>query len=172
MKAVLGLGANLGDRAATLQAALDGLGAKTRIVAVSAIFETAPVGGPPQPDFYNAVVLVDTSLAATDLLALAHSLEAAAGRVRVEHWGPRTLDIDVLAYEDKCSDHPELTLPHPRAHERAFVLLPWLEIEPDGAVVGHGTLAELAAKVGTTGVRRLETPLLRTPPLPTADALT
>jgi 2-amino-4-hydroxy-6-hydroxymethyldihydropteridine diphosphokinase len=161
VRAVLGLGANIGDRAATLQAALDGLGAGTRVVALSAIFETAPVGGPAQPDFYNAVVLVDTTLAATDLLTLAHSLEAAAGRVRVEHWGPRTLDVDVLAYGDKRSGDPELTLPHPRAHERAFVVLPWLEIEPDGAIDGHGTLAELAAKLGTTGARRLDAPVLR-----------
>jgi 2-amino-4-hydroxy-6-hydroxymethyldihydropteridine diphosphokinase len=161
MRAVLGLGANLGDRAATLQEALDGLGAQARVVAVSAIFETAPVGGPPQPDFYNAVVLVDTTLAATDVLVLAHRLEAAAGRVRVEHWGPRTLDVDVLAYDETRSDDPELTLPHPRAHERAFVVLPWLEIEPDGAIDGYGTLAELAATLGTAGVRRLDTPTLR-----------
>jgi 2-amino-4-hydroxy-6-hydroxymethyldihydropteridine diphosphokinase len=171
MKAVLALGANLGDRAATLQAALDGLGAHTRVVAVSAIFETVPVGGPPQPDFYNAVVLVDTTLTASDLLALAHSLEAAAGRVRLEHWGPRTLDVDVLAYDDKRSDDPELTLPHPRAHERAFVVLPWLEIEPDGRIDGHGALAELAMRLGTTGVRRLDTPMLRAPRFPTAGVV-
>ncbi|HZV27712.1 MAG TPA: 2-amino-4-hydroxy-6-hydroxymethyldihydropteridine diphosphokinase [Acidothermaceae bacterium] len=160
MKAVLALGTNLGDRAATLQTALDGLVAQTEVVAVSAIYETAPVGGPPQPDFYNAVVLVDTSLTATDLLSVAHSLEAAAGRVRFEHWGPRTLDVDLLAYGDARSDDLDLTLPHPRAHERAFVVVPWLEIEPDGAVDGHGTLAELAAELGTDGVRRLDTPTL------------
>jgi 2-amino-4-hydroxy-6-hydroxymethyldihydropteridine diphosphokinase len=148
------LGANLGDRAATLQEALDALAAETKVVAVSAIFETAPVGGPPQPDFYNAVVLVETSLSATELLALAHRLEAAAGRVRVEHWGPRTLDVDVLAYGDTRSADPELTLPHPRAHERAFVVLPWLEIEPDAAIDGHGALVELARGLGTAGVRR------------------
>jgi 2-amino-4-hydroxy-6-hydroxymethyldihydropteridine diphosphokinase len=160
VKAVLALGANLGDRAATLQAAVDGLGAQTRVVAVSAIFETAPVGGPPQPDFYNAVVLVDTTLTASELLAVAHSLEATAGRVRLEHWGPRTLDVDVLAYGDEHSDDPELTLPHPRAHERAFVVLPWLEIDPDGRIDGRGTLAELAVNVGADGVRRLDAPTL------------
>jgi 2-amino-4-hydroxy-6-hydroxymethyldihydropteridine diphosphokinase len=163
VKAVLGLGANLGDRATTLQAALDEIGGQTHVVAVSSIFETAPVGGPAQPDFYNAVVLVDTALAAPDLLALARRLEAAAGRVRAEHWGPRTLDVDVLAYDDKRSDDPELTLPHPRAHERAFVVLPWLEIEPDGAIVGRGTLAEIATQLGTSGVRRLDTPVLSLP---------
>ena len=163
MRAVLGFGSNIGDRAATLQAALDGLGRNTRVVAVSGIFETAPVGGPLQPDFYNAVVLVDTTLGAAELLALAHSLEVAAGRVRLEHWGPRTLDVDVLAYGDQRSDDPELTLPHPRAHERAFVVLPWLEIEPDGAIDGRGTLADLAVALGTTGVRRRETPVLLSP---------
>ena len=163
MKAVLALGANLGDRAATLQTALDGLAAQTQVVVVSAIYETAPVGGPPQPDFYNAVVLVDTTLSATGLLTVAQSLEAAAGRVRLEHWGPRTLDVDVLAYGDVRSDDPDLTLPHPRAHERAFVVLPWLEIEPDGAIVGRGTLADLATVLGAEGLRRLDTPTLLTP---------
>ena len=172
MKAVVALGANLGDRAATLQVALDGLAAHTRVVAVSSIYETEPVGGPAQPDFYNAVVLVDTTLSAPDLLALAHSLEAAAGRVRAERWGPRTLDVDVLAYDDMRSDDPELTLPHPRAHERAFVVLPWLEIDPDGAIVGHGTLAELAASLGATGVRRLDAPALSLPTLPSTRAVT
>jgi 2-amino-4-hydroxy-6-hydroxymethyldihydropteridine diphosphokinase len=163
MKAVLALGANVGDRAATLQAAVDGLAAQTQVVALSAIYETVPVGGPAQPDFYNAVVLVDTTLAASDLLAVAQSLETAAGRVRLEHWGPRTLDVDVLAYGDERSDDPDLTLPHPRAHERAFVVLPWLEIEPGGAISGHGTLAELAVKLGGSGVRRLDSPVLLIP---------
>jgi len=169
MNAVLGLGANLGDRAASLQAALDGLAARTEVVAVSAIFETVPVGGPPQPNFYNAVVLIDTTLAATEVLALAHRLETAAERVRVERWGPRTLDVDVLAYDDTRSDDPELTLPHPRAHERAFVIVPWLEIEPDARIAGHGTLAELVTTVDTTGVRRLDAPTLRIPPRPRSD---
>ncbi|HEY3925715.1 MAG TPA: 2-amino-4-hydroxy-6-hydroxymethyldihydropteridine diphosphokinase [Acidothermaceae bacterium] len=168
MRAVLAFGANLGDRAATLQAALDGLAAQTQIVAVSAIYETAPVGGPMQPDFYNAVVLIDTDLSATDLLDVAHSLEAAAGRVRLEHWGPRTLDVDVLAYGDERSDDPQLTLPHPRAHERAFVVLPWLELEPDGFIDGRGTLAEQAVVLGADGVRRLDAPALLVPRPPDA----
>ncbi len=172
MKAVLALGSNVGDRAATLQAALDALAAHIEVVAVSAIYETSPVGGPAQPDFYNAVVLVNTTLTASELLFVAHSLEAAAGRVRLEHWGPRTLDVDVLVYGDEQSDDPALTLPHPRAHERAFVVLPWLEIEPDGTVVGHGTLAQLAATLGTGGVRRLDAPVLRIPRLPHAGAVT
>ena len=160
MRAVLGLGANLGDRAATLQAAVDALGAQTRIASVSAIFETAPVGGPPQPDFYNAVVIVETALSAIELLELAHRIEAAAGRVRLEHWGPRTLDVDVLAYDATRSDDPELTLPHPRAHERAFVLLPWFDADADAHIEGIGSVVDLLATVDASGVRRLTTPAL------------
>ncbi|HEY0871797.1 MAG TPA: 2-amino-4-hydroxy-6-hydroxymethyldihydropteridine diphosphokinase [Acidothermaceae bacterium] len=161
MKAVLGLGANVGDRAVTLQAAVDALARETTVVAVSAIFETVPVGGPPQPDFYNAVVIVETALSALELLDLAHRLESAAGRVRLEHWGPRTLDVDVLAYDAVRSDDPQLTLPHPRAHERAFVLLPWLDVDPEAYVEGVGKVADLVATVETTGVRRLVAPTLR-----------
>lgn len=161
MKAVLGLGANLGDRAGTLQAAVDALAAETSIAAVSAIFETTPVGGPAQPDFYNAVVVVDTELTAVELLELAHRIEATAGRVRVEHWGPRTLDVDVVAYADQRSDDPALTLPHPRAHERAFVLLPWLDADPHASLPGWGSVAQVAGTVEVAGVRRLETPTLR-----------
>ena len=130
-------------------------------MAVSAIFETAPVGGPPQPDFYNAVVIVETALSAVELLELAHRLESAAGRVRVEHWGPRTLDVDVLAYDALRSDDPQLTLPHPRAHERAFVLLPWLDVDPDAYVEGVGKVADLMATIDASGVRRLAAPTLR-----------
>jgi 2-amino-4-hydroxy-6-hydroxymethyldihydropteridine diphosphokinase len=161
MRAVLGLGANIGDRAAALQAAVDTLSSSTRVVAVSAIFETAPVGGPAQPDFYNAVVLIDTELEPRQLLALAQRIEAAAGRVRLEHWGPRTLDVDVLAYADVRSDDPVLTLPHPRAHARAFVLLPWLDVDPEARIEGEGAVAELAGTVDVTGVRRLDEPSLR-----------
>ena len=165
-RAALGLGANLGDRATTLQDAVDALGRAgpgVRVVGVSAIFETAPVGGPAQPDFYNAVVLVDTDLQADALLALAHEIEAAAGRVREERWGPRTLDVDVLAFGDLRSDDTDLTLPHPRAHERSFVLRPWLDVDPDAVVPGRGPVADLAAAAEEAGVRRLAEPLLRLP---------
>ena len=164
MRAVLALGANLGDRFDTLQAAVDALANETAIVAVSAIFETAPVGGPAQPDYYNAVVVVDTETSAVELLELAHRIEAAAGRVRVERWGPRTLDVDLLAYADQRSDDPNLTLPHPRAHERAFVLLPWLDADPDARIDGWGSVAEWAGTVEVAGVRRLEAPTLRWSP--------
>jgi 2-amino-4-hydroxy-6-hydroxymethyldihydropteridine diphosphokinase len=162
MKAALGLGSNLGDGTATLQAAVDGIAAETRVVAVSAIFETSPIGGPSQPDYYNAVVVVDTDRTPAELLSLAHRLESAAARVRLERWGPRTLDVDVLAYEGVRSDDPELTLPHPRAHERAFVLLPWLDADPDARIEGVATVVELVRTVDVSGVRRLAEPSLHT----------
>jgi 2-amino-4-hydroxy-6-hydroxymethyldihydropteridine diphosphokinase len=163
MRAVLALGANLGDRLASLQAALDTIAGQSSVVAVSAVFETAPVGGPEQPDFYNAVVVLDTDLDPHELLALAQTAERAAGRVRHERWGPRTLDVDVLAFGELCSDDPVLTLPHPRAHERAFVLMPWLDADPGASIPGRGSVAELASTVDVAGVRRLESPTLRRP---------
>lgn len=142
-RAVLSLGANLGDRAATLRDAVDVLAQRVAVLAVSPFYETAPVGGPDQPRYLNAVVLVATSLAPSDLLALAHEVEDAAGRERAERWGPRTLDVDVVAYGDVRSTDPDLTLPHPRAHERAFVLRPWLDVDPHAVLPGHGRVADL-----------------------------
>jgi len=161
--AVLALGANLGDRAAALQGAVDALAQRLRVRAVSAIFETAPVGGPEQPDFYNAIALVTTDLSASALLDLAHEIEAAAGRERLVRWGPRTLDVDIVAFDDVRSDDPVLTLPHPRAHERAFVLLPWLDADPHAALPGHGAVAEIVATLDVAAVRRLDAPRLRVP---------
>lgn len=132
-RAVLGLGANLGDARAALRAAIAGLVAHPGIEVgpVSGLWRTAAVGGPEQPDYLNAVVLVATDLAPADLLAVAHDLERAAGRARDVRWGPRTLDVDVLDVEGARSADPALTLPHPRAHERAFVLAPWAQVDPD-----------------------------------------
>jgi 2-amino-4-hydroxy-6-hydroxymethyldihydropteridine diphosphokinase len=163
MKAVLALGANLGDRLAALQSAVDALAVQVRVVAVSAVFETAPVGGPEQPDFYNAVVVVDTDLDPHELLVVAQNIERAAGRVRHERWGPRTLDVDVLAFDELRSDDLALTLPHPRAHERAFVLLPWLDADPGASIPGRGSVAQLASTVDVAGVRRLDSATLRRP---------
>lgn len=144
-RAVLSLGANLGDRAASLEAALAALSARVTVVAVSPYYATSPVGVTDQPEFLNVVALVDTSLSPVDLLALCQSLEGAAGRVRGERWGPRTLDVDVIAYDDVVSSDPSLTLPHPRAHERAFVLVPWLAVDPEAVLPGHGRVADLVA---------------------------
>lgn len=152
-RAVLALGANLGDREATLRAALRGLGA--RLVTASDGYQTPPWGDPDQPPYLNAVAVVeDDTLDAAGWLALAHRLEAAGGRVRdpARRYAPRTLDVDVIAVwrnesgagpEPVVQDDPVLTLPHPRAHLRAFVLVPWAEIEPAAQLPGHGPIAAL-----------------------------
>ena len=131
-----------------------------RVDAVSSLWRSTAVGGPQQPDYLNAVLLVDTDLDARALLDLAHALEDAAGRVRELRWGPRTLDIDLLAVGDERSDDPELTLPHPRAHERSFVLDPWAEVDPGFVLtptMGPArTVAEWAAAVIDQQVELLE----------------
>jgi 2-amino-4-hydroxy-6-hydroxymethyldihydropteridine diphosphokinase len=147
-RAVLALGSNLGDRLGMLQAALDALGKMpgVQVVAVSGVYETAPVGGPPGQDPYlNAVILVDTTLLASVLLERCLAVEGALGRHRTERWGPRTLDIDVITYDDQVSADEALTLPHPRAYERAFVLVPWLSVDQGATLPGRGRVAELAA---------------------------
>lgn len=154
-RAVLSLGANLGDRLAALQHAVDTVCADEQVrgVAVSPVYETAPVGGPEQPDYLNAVLVVDTSGEPRELLELAHRAESGLGRTREVRWGPRTLDVDVIGFDDVVSDDPVLTLPHPRAAERAFVLLPWAAADPDARLTGNGRVADLLAGVDSTGVR-------------------
>jgi 2-amino-4-hydroxy-6-hydroxymethyldihydropteridine diphosphokinase len=131
-RAYLGLGSNVGNRLAHLQGALDGLAStpEVTVVAVSPVYETTPVGGPPQDDYLNAVVALDTELGPRALLDLAHMLEARAQRVRAERWGPRTLDVDVLIVGDAHVDEPDLVVPHPRLRERAFVLVPLADLDP------------------------------------------
>jgi 2-amino-4-hydroxy-6-hydroxymethyldihydropteridine diphosphokinase len=133
VRAVLALGANLGDRRTTLQKAVEALAAApgVRVVAVSALVETDPVGGPEQPDYLNAVVLVDTTLTARELLATGQRIELDHGRERLVRWGARTLDIDVVDYAGEVSADDVLELPHPRAAQRAFVLVPWLSADPE-----------------------------------------
>jgi 2-amino-4-hydroxy-6-hydroxymethyldihydropteridine diphosphokinase len=129
VRAFLGLGSNLGDRAAYLQGAVDAL---PDVVAVSRFYETDPVGGPEgQPPYLNAVVELDTEMSPGDLLDWCRRLEAAAGRVRTERWGPRTLDVDVLLVGDLVIDEPDLQVPHPRMWERSFVLIPLAELAPE-----------------------------------------
>ena len=132
-RAYLGLGSNLGDRLAHLQLAVDALAGASavHVVAVSSVYETAPVGGPEQDDFLNAVVSVDTELSPRDLLALAQDIERKAERVRSVRWGPRTLDVDVLLYGDERVSEADLEIPHPRMAERAFVLAPLHDVAPD-----------------------------------------
>ena len=164
---VIALGANLGKVQATLEAAVraladvDGL----RISAVSDLFETDPVGGPEQPVYLNAVVLARTRLAAFALLTELHAIEAERGRVRETRWGARTLDLDLIQYGDpetgseQISQDPELILPHPRAHERAFVLTPWQELDAEAqlrvgdALVPVSELLERVDAVNPGGIR-------------------
>ena len=148
-RAVLSLGANLGDRAGTLRAALTALAADGP-VECSPLFETPPWGPVEQPPYLNAVALVDADRDARGWLARAHELEQAAGRTREVRWGARTLDVDVVTVtgEDGApvvDDDPGLTLPHPRAHERAFVLVPWSSVDPAAELPGHGRVADLVA---------------------------
>ncbi len=152
---VLSLGSNLGDRLANLQLGLDVLGRDgLDLFAVSSVYETDPVGGVDQADYLNAVLLAESSLPARDLLARCAAAEAAAGRLRTQRWGPRTLDVDIVAYGQQISADPALTLPHPRAHERAFVIVPWLELDPQSVLPGRGPVAGLLAATPATGVRR------------------
>lgn len=156
-RAVIALGSNLGDRLGNLQGGLDALAGTPglQVVAVSPLYETAPVGGPEQADFLNAVLIVATRLPPGRLLERCHSVEAALGRTREVVWGPRTLDLDLIVYGDVVSDDPALTLPHPRAHERAFVLAPWLAVDPDAQIPGRGRVDALLAAADAAGVRRL-----------------
>ncbi|WP_269811094.1 2-amino-4-hydroxy-6-hydroxymethyldihydropteridine diphosphokinase [Kineosporia rhizophila] len=134
---VLALGTNLGDRLMILREAVKALRATEglEVRAVSPVIQTEPVGGPEQPDYLNAVVLAETTLSAHDVLAAANRIETAQGRERHERWGPRTLDIDVISYAELRSYDEKLTLPHPRAHERAFVLAPWHAVDPEATLL-------------------------------------
>ncbi|MFF0555427.1 2-amino-4-hydroxy-6-hydroxymethyldihydropteridine diphosphokinase [Streptomyces sp. NPDC004266] len=154
--AVLALGANLGNRLETLQGAVDALGDTPglRVKAVSPVYETAPWGVEPgtQPSYLNAVALVKTTLPPSSLLERAHAVEEAFHRIREERWGARTIDVDIITYADVVSEDPVLTLPHPRAHQRAFVLAPWHDVDPDAQLPGHGPVADLLASLGDEGV--------------------
>jgi 2-amino-4-hydroxy-6-hydroxymethyldihydropteridine diphosphokinase len=129
----LGIGSNLGNRLGYLQLAVDELARRSliEVVAVSRVYETAPVGGPPQDAYLNAVVAIDTEMEAFELLHECQVIEERAERVHVERWGPRTLDVDVLLLDDRRVDSPDLTLPHPRMWERGFVLAPLRDVAPD-----------------------------------------
>jgi 2-amino-4-hydroxy-6-hydroxymethyldihydropteridine diphosphokinase len=150
-RAVLSLGANLGDRLANLRLAVVGLG--DAVVAVSPVYETAPWGGVEQPDFLNAVLIVsEPGVDEWGWLARARQLEAQAQRVRTVRWGPRTLDVDVVTVDGVTSADPELLLPHPGTSERATVLIPWLDIEPDAVLPGHGKVVDVLAALDPADV--------------------
>jgi 2-amino-4-hydroxy-6-hydroxymethyldihydropteridine diphosphokinase len=161
MDAYLGLGSNLGDRAGNLQRAVDLLNEEPGITVVgsSGVWETDPVGGPSQPDYVNAVVRVRTDLAPHELLAACLGTETALGRIRDVRWGPRTIDIDVLLIDALVLDDADLTVPHPRMAERAFVLRPLLEVDPEAALPDGSRLADVVLGPDTGGVRPFAPPL-------------
>lgn len=157
VETAIGLGANLGDRLAHMRRALTLLAAhdRLRVRAVSAVYESPAVGGPAEQGAYlNAVALVDSDLDPADLLGVLHVVEAACGRERHERWGPRTLDLDLLAVGATIRDGAALTLPHPRAHERAFVLAPWQDVAPAAELPGRGRIDALLAHLDRTTLRR------------------
>ena len=146
MRSVLSLGSNLGNSAEILSSAAEALNEVSEIIALSSFYLTRPVGGPPQPDFLNAVVVIDTNLEPEELLMVAQGIEAAHGRERTVDtvkWGPRSLDIDLIKCDELIFNSSDLTIPHPRAHEREFVLRPWLEIDPTATLPGFGQISGL-----------------------------
>ena len=147
MKAVIALGANIGNPQEQMDLAVALLKESLEVSAVSSYFTTAPVGGPEQPDYLNAVLIAESELPAAQLLALLHGIEKALGRERIEHWGPRTIDLDLIQYGGILSYADELLLPHPRAHERRFVLEPWLSIDPEAILLTHGKVGDLLAQL-------------------------
>jgi 2-amino-4-hydroxy-6-hydroxymethyldihydropteridine diphosphokinase len=155
--AVLCLGSNVGDRLANLQGAVDALAdtPEVQLVEVSSVYQTTPLDSPENAsDFLNAVVLADTTLSVALLLDRAQAVEAAFGRERGDRNAPRTLDVDLIVVGERLSDTEELTLPHPHAHERAFVLVPWHEIDAEARIPGRGKIADLLAHVDASGVLR------------------
>ncbi len=155
-RVVLSLGSNMGDRLASLQSAVDVLAATPglKLTDTSGVYETTPVGYTDQPDFLNIILLAESTLASNVLLDRCQAVEEALGRVRTIPGGPRTIDVDIILVGHRVTSNKRFTLPHPRAHERAFVLVPWLETDPDAELIGHGRVADLVAALDTSGVRR------------------
>lgn len=173
VEVVLAIGSNLGAAQDTLRDAVADLAAVPglEVLDVSALARTAPVGGPEQPDFLNAVLIARTTLSPRDLLRATAEVERRHGRERLVHWGPRTLDVDIIVYGDVSAVTDDLELPHPRAHERAFVLQPWAQVQPDAVLhgLGGGPVAQLAATApDRDGVRWLALDWL-TAPVPAAQ---
>jgi len=155
--AYVALGANLGDPAATVRAAFGALAnlPESRVVHGSSLYRTAPVGITEQPEFINAVAQLETTLAPEALLDALFDIELRFGRIRADKNGPRTLDLDLLLYNDQFLELPRLTLPHPRLHLRAFVLHPLAEIAPDLLIPGRGSIAAWLPAVANQGIEKL-----------------
>jgi 2-amino-4-hydroxy-6-hydroxymethyldihydropteridine diphosphokinase len=157
--AILSIGGNLGNRIDVLRSAVRSITAlpNVKLVKVSSVYETPPWGPIKQPDFLNAIVVIDVSsfLKPLDLLRSLQQIESEHGRTRDIRWGPRTLDIDIIAFGKVKSNNPKLLLPHPRAHEREFVLVPWLEVEPHAKITGLGTVSSLLETLDPSTVTKL-----------------
>lgn len=156
-KVVYSIGSNLGDRMANIQGAVDAIRDTPDIIVVdvSSVYETKAVGGPDDsPDFLNLVIVAESTLEPRTLLERGLAIEDAFGRERTGEWAPRTLDVDLIAVGDTTSDVADLKLPHPHAHERAFVLVPWAEVDPLGVIPGRGTVNDLLADLGADGITR------------------
>jgi len=147
MKAVIALGANIGDPKAQMDLAVAMLREATDVISVSEYFSTTPVSDIEQPDYLNAVCIAESELPALDLLGVLHGIEKTLGRERHKKWGPRTIDLDLIQYGSLLSSADELTLPHPRAHERRFVLEPWVSIDPEAILLTHGKISELLVQL-------------------------
>ena len=143
MRAVIALGANIGDPKEQMDLAVAILREATDFKLVSNYYSTKPVSDIPQPDYLNAICIVESEVPALDLLALLHGIEKTLGRERSEKWGPRTIDLDLIQYGSLLSSADELQLPHPRAHERRFVIEPWHSIEPDAILLTQGKISEI-----------------------------
>jgi 2-amino-4-hydroxy-6-hydroxymethyldihydropteridine diphosphokinase len=150
MKAVVALGANLEEPRKAIELAIELLKQAADVTAVSSMYETEPVGGPEQENYINAVLILESELPAADLLSLLHGIEKSMGRVRDVRWGPRVIDLDLIQYGTLLSESEDLTLPHPRAHERRFVLEPWHEIEPDAILLTQGRIDQLLEQLPFT----------------------
>lgn len=174
-RAVVALGANLGDRGSTLRAAAEAVAALPGVRPVASSHEVESIAvtldGPDttKPRYRNAVVVVETELEPQELLDALHGIEDTHGRTREVRWGDRTLDLDLVAYDDRSQDTATLTLPHPRAHERAFVLAPWLDADPEAVLPGRGRVADLLAVVGDD-TDRVDEPRLFDEPGPSTEA--
>jgi 2-amino-4-hydroxy-6-hydroxymethyldihydropteridine diphosphokinase len=147
MKAVIALGSNLGNRELYIDSAVAELAKIIEITHLSTNHETDPVGGPEQPKYLNAIAIAETELDPRELLIIMLEIENRLGREREVHWGPRTIDLDLIVFGDEVIDSEVLVLPHPRAHERKFVLEPWLEIEPDAYIPVIGEIENILQRI-------------------------
>lgn len=148
MKVVIALGSNLGDRERNIESAIERIRSEIEVGAISSMIETDPVGGPVQGKYLNAILIGETEIPPRELMVKLLGIEDQLGRVREVVNGPRTIDLDLIDYQGVEIESDVLTLPHPRADQRAFVLLPWLEIEPDAALTGLGSVSEIAKRNG------------------------